>query len=72
MSTPIPILHVSVTEAARISGLSRSSLYELLGSNAIRSIRVGRRRLIDVESIKAWSKSFTANEGLNTRKEGAL
>jgi excisionase family DNA binding protein len=69
MSTPqfqpaIKPLLVNVNQAATMAGISRSFLYELLAANSIRSIKVGRRRLIEVSSLRTWYKSFTANEGL--------
>jgi len=41
----------SVTEAAALTGLGRSSLYQALGSGRIRSIVVGRRRLVPSGAI---------------------
>lgn len=43
---------VSVKDATYIIGLSRSRLYELLHAGKIRSVTVGRRRLIYVSSLK--------------------
>ncbi|MGH9107291.1 MAG: helix-turn-helix domain-containing protein [Acidimicrobiales bacterium] len=42
---------VSVEVAARLLGLSRSSLYELLERGALRSVKVGGRRLVPVAAI---------------------
>ncbi len=68
MSSALPIavqpLYVSIPEAATMAGISRSFIYEVLATNGIRSIKVGRRRLVEVESIKQWQASFAANEGL--------
>jgi hypothetical protein len=48
----IPPMAVSVHPGAtRYSGLSRSSLYLLMKSGAIESIRVGKRRLILLKSL---------------------
>ena len=43
---------VSVKDATAITGLSRSRLYQLLYDGRIRSVNVGRRRLIHVSSLK--------------------
>jgi excisionase family DNA binding protein len=47
-------LAVSVEEAERISGIGRTKLYELLSSGAIKSRKVGRRRLVIVWSLRAY------------------
>jgi excisionase family DNA binding protein len=65
---PPPML-LSVEEAATAAGISRTLLYELLSSNAIRSIKCGRRRLIERDSIKRWYQSQVANEGLRSTIE---
>lgn len=53
MSEPFeaaPRLHPITAAAARI-GMSRSRLYELLGAGELRSVKVGRRRLIPESAI---------------------
>lgn len=42
---------VSVQLAARLLGLSRTSLYELLDCGALRSVKVGGRRLVPMAAI---------------------
>lgn len=37
---------VSIVEATRLTGLSRSTIYELLREGRLKSIKIGRRRLI--------------------------
>ncbi len=46
-------------EAAQMLGISRAKLYELIGSNSMRSIKLGGRRLIPVSAIHAL---FTESE----------
>lgn len=46
------LLLVSVGEAARRLSLGRSFVFELLGSGALNSIKVGRRRLIPVVALE--------------------
>lgn len=43
---------VSILEAARLTSLCRSTIYELLKSKKLRSIKVGGRHLVDYASIK--------------------
>jgi excisionase family DNA binding protein len=44
---------VSVRETARMLSIGHTKTYELIGSGVLRSIRIGRRRLILRESIDA-------------------
>ena len=45
-------LAVSILEAARLTSLCRSTIYELLKAGKLRSIKVGGRHLVDYASIK--------------------
>lgn len=45
-TVPLQRLAYSVAEAATVSNLSRSKLYELLGSGELKSIKIAGRRLI--------------------------
>lgn len=47
-------LAVSPTEAARIAGVGRTTLYEAIGSGALRSLKIGKRRLITIDAIREW------------------
>jgi excisionase family DNA binding protein len=47
-------LAVSPAEAARLAGIGRTTLYEALGSGALRSLKIGKRRLITIEALKDW------------------
>ncbi len=51
-----PIL-VSVTQGARLLGCGRSVLYVHMASGAIRSVKLGRKRLVDVASLKHFAAS---------------
>ena len=42
-----------VSDAVRMSGLGRTKLYELIKSGELRSIRVGGRRLVPADGLKA-------------------
>lgn len=48
---------VRIPEAIRMTGLSRSRLYELLRDREIEFIKVGASTLILVASLKAWVES---------------
>lgn len=45
-STDTPRLAYSVDEAADMIGISRRSIYELLRSGQLRSVKIGARRLV--------------------------
>ena len=47
-------LAVSPPEAARLAGLGRTTIYAALGSGALKSVEIGKRRLIAVETLPAW------------------
>lgn len=51
-SNALTPVSVSILDAARMTGLSRSRIYELMAQGKIRSIYVGRRRLIPVSSLR--------------------
>jgi excisionase family DNA binding protein len=42
----------SIPEFCRISGLGRSTVYEMLGDGSLDSITIGRRRLILIDSYR--------------------
>jgi len=47
-------LAVSVGEAARLAGVSRTMLYQALRSGGLKSLKIGSRRLITIEALGAW------------------
>lgn len=53
MSTQSERLAVSVVEAAKMTGLSRSRLYELMQEGKLQSLSIGRRRLIRISALEA-------------------
>jgi excisionase family DNA binding protein len=60
--TPAPQLEplqVEVTEAARLLGYSRSTIYEMLNSGELPSTRHGSSRRIPVAALRAWMEAHT-------------
>lgn len=55
-------LSVSVEDAARIVGYSRSGMYELIAKGEIKTFKLGRRRLILMTELKIWIER-AAKEG---------
>ena len=49
-------------EAARALGLSQSYIYELLGSEALPSITIGRTRRIPRRALEAFIEARTAEQ----------
>ncbi|VVN47580.1 helix-turn-helix domain-containing protein [Pseudomonas fluorescens] len=47
-------LSVSVEDAAKIVGYSRSGVYELIASGDLKAFKLGRRRLILMTELKSW------------------
>lgn len=47
-------LLLRVEEAADVLGLSRSTVYELMGRGVIPSVRIGGCRRIPAKALRAW------------------
>ena len=47
-------LAVSAAEAARLLGVSRPTLYNLLNQSGVPSFRVGNRVLVSVAGLQDW------------------
>lgn len=48
----------TVPEACRISGLSRPTLYRLLGDQKIKAVKAGGRTLIRLDSLRDYLESL--------------
>jgi excisionase family DNA binding protein len=59
IATPIS---VSVEEAARLVGHSRSGIYEVIAQGELKAFKLGKRRLILMTELKAWIER-AAREG---------
>lgn len=42
---------IDLEDAARRLSVGRSTIYDLIGSGRLRSMKLGRRRLVDADSI---------------------
>ena len=51
---------LSVDEAARALGIGRSVLYGLIASGRVRSVKVGRRRLIPSSAVAGYIAELAA------------
>jgi excisionase family DNA binding protein len=50
-------LAISVREAVDTSGMSRAFLYEAMRAGELTFLKIGRRRLILVDDLRAWLAS---------------
>lgn len=50
------ILAVSPNEAARICSIGRTTLYAALSTGELKSVKIGTRRLITIDALRAWLK----------------
>jgi len=58
-SNPDPIT-VTVAETRKVSGLGTTTIYELIKQHKLKTVCVGRRRLVDYASLKALLTSSAA------------
>lgn len=49
-----PALALGIDEAARVIGVARSMMYEIVARGEIESFKLGRRRLILVKNLDAY------------------
>ena len=54
-------LLVTVEEAARLLGIGRTTMFELIGSGDVKSVRLGRRRLIARKSLESFIDELSIN-----------
>jgi excisionase family DNA binding protein len=55
-------LTVRISTAVRITGLSRSRIYELIQSGDLDTVKVGRATLIQYQSLKSLTSPGTASD----------
>ena len=58
---PAERVAVSPGEAAKLIGVGRTKIYELISSGALRSVKVGARRLITMTALQEWISSLESN-----------
>ncbi len=66
-SGPTPDRLHGVDEAAAALHVARSTLYQLIGAGELRTIKVGRRRLIPESAITAYIEALTDGDGRGSR-----
>ena len=56
---PNQSLLVTVEEAARLLGVGRTTMFELIGRGEVKSVRLGRRRLIARKSLESFVEELS-------------
>ena len=59
MTDKLEPLAVSAPEAARLLGVSKPKVYELMARGDFPSFKVGGRTLVSVEGLREWVKKQT-------------
>jgi excisionase family DNA binding protein len=55
-------LLLTIPQALTLTGIGRSYLYQRLAEGSIRSVKAGRRRLVDAASLAAWAASLPESQ----------
>ncbi len=53
MKQTLPIA-LSIPDACHITGVQKDTIYRAINRGELRSLKIGRRRLIRMDSLKAW------------------
>jgi len=64
----VECITVSVKDAVRLTGLPRTTIYSLVRDGTLKSLKVGRRRLITTESIREFVASRVGIESTQKLK----
>jgi excisionase family DNA binding protein len=56
-------LLVTVEEAARLLGVGRTTMFELIGRGDVASVRLGRRRLIARKTLETFVEELSISSG---------
>ncbi len=54
LSQTMQIIAVSPNEAARLCSIGRTTLYAALSTGELKSVKIGTRRMITIDAIRAW------------------
>ena len=58
--SPAPDRLLSINEAAEATSLGRSKVYSLISTGELRSLRIGRRRVIPASAVAEFIKAAQA------------
>ena len=68
MTQPEPIA-VAISEAVRLCGIGRSSIYEAIRRGDLPIRKAGRRTLLLMEDLRRWLAGLPAPHGSEVRRE---
>jgi excisionase family DNA binding protein len=54
LTQAVQLIAVSPNEAARLCSIGRTTLYAELSSGDLKSVKIGTRRLITIDALRAW------------------
>ncbi|MEZ0303991.1 MAG: helix-turn-helix domain-containing protein [Hyphomicrobiaceae bacterium] len=63
-------VRLSPAGAARLAGVGRTTIYEAIGSGALRSLKIGKRRLILIVSLRDWLETAQQAADLAAQRRG--
>ncbi|MFJ2741877.1 excisionase family DNA-binding protein [Streptomyces sp. NPDC087440] len=69
---PIQKINLTVDQAAEASGLGRTTLFGLIASCELESIKVGRRRLIPVTALDAYMERLRSEQNERPARRNPL
>lgn len=69
MLSPAPRLLYPTSEAAAVIGIGRSTLYSLIATGEIETVKIGSRTLIAHDELERYVRSLTRQKGRWSRPE---
>jgi excisionase family DNA binding protein len=70
--SPLNPIFVSPVDAAKLVGVSRSRIYELIGAGVLTRRKDGARTLISVAELRAWGESLPIDSPVDRRTQPLL
>lgn len=64
MADKLEPLAVSASEAARLLGVSRPTIYQYINQRGFPSFRLGGRTLVSVDGLREWIRKRTMEEAI--------
>ncbi|WP_329220260.1 helix-turn-helix domain-containing protein [Streptomyces microflavus] len=58
----VPKINLSVSEAVSASGIGRTTLFSLIKSGELESIKIGRRRYVPVSALNEYLEGLRAQQ----------
>ena len=68
-TTPTPRVLLTAEEAAERLNIGRTTMFSLIKSGAIESVKVGRMRRVPETALTAYTERLAAEQGTTLREE---